>query len=260
MKKLLFGLIICCLSASVAQAQIYYKLAYQVGIPAGQMHRNIPKNAQGIVGELGLHMQGSPITFGWHWGLAMYAHQSTKELRVFDVGAQSRVLVDVNNYFTQSHFFVNYEFRQKKFFRPYASVGLGRSHFRTFMNISAETSTPDCPKPLETSFPLKDKVMHYMVGGGIKLELSPLLSMKAGKSFCLDFQMQHTRGGKVDYLTLRQTPTATPDATPVYAKFASQAKPEVIHPYYAGDTHTSRVRLFTFQIGLAYTGFLGSIE
>ena len=255
MKKLGLFLIVLFL-VNKLQAQIYTKLAYQVGIPFGQMHRNILKNAQGIAGELGLHFKNTPITFGWHWGIATYGHQNTKELRVFDVGAQSRVMVDVVNYYTQSQFFVNYEFRQKKFLRPYASVGLGRSHFRTLMTISAETSTMECPKPLETSFPLKDKVMHYMVGGGIKLELAPFLQMKAGKSFCLDFQVQHTRGGKVDYMTLRQTPTTTP----VYAKFASQAKPDVIPPYYAGDTHTSRVRLLTFQIGFSYTGFWGSVE
>jgi hypothetical protein len=262
MKKLLFSLIICCLSAPIAQAQIYSKLAYQVGVPLGQMNRNISKNAHGIAGELGLHFKNTPITLGWHWGIAGYGYSNTKELNVFAEGAQSNVLVEVGNYYTQSQFFVNYEFRQKKFLRPYLSAGLGRSHFRTFMTISAETSTEDCPKPLETGFPLKDKTMHYMVGGGVKLELAPFLGMQGGKSFCLDFQVQHTRGGKVEYLSLRKAPTATPtpDVVPVYARFASQAKPDVIHQYYAGDTHTSRVRLLTFQIGFSYIGSWGESE
>lgn len=260
MKKLLLGLIISCLSASVSQAQFYTKLAYQVAVPMGQMNQNIPKNASGIAGELGLHFINTPITIGWHYGVAGYGYSNTKELNVFAEGAQSNVLVEVGNFYTQSQFFVNYEFRQEKFFRPYLSAGLGRSHFRTFMTISAETSTEECPKPLETSFPLKDKVMHYMLGGGIKLELAHFLDMKAGKSFCLDFQVQHTRGGKVDYLTLRQTPNAQPDVAPVNVRFASQAKPDVIHQYYAGDRYTSPVRLLTFQIGLSYTGFWGETD
>jgi len=254
MNKILLSMIGLLLLAMNAQAQLYYRFAYQVSAPLAQMNQNIGKNAQGIVAELGVRIPKTPLTLGWHWGLAQYGYQQTKELHVFAQGAQSNVFVDVNNFFTQSHFFMRYDLPTKGIVSPYLSVGLGKSHFRTMLEIFAETSTPECPKPLETAFPLKDKVTHYMMAGGVKVELAKILRFGRGKSFCLDFQVQHTRGGEVTYMNVRKTPIVQPNTTPVYTKFASQAKPSVIHQYYAGNSYSSSVRLLTFQLGFSYTG------
>ncbi len=253
MHKIFLILMSLLLLAMNAHAQVYYRLAYQVSAPLAELKQNMSKNAQGVVAELGLRIPKTPLTLGWHWAIAQYGYQQTKELHVFAPGAQSNVFVNTNNYFTQSHFFVRYDLPSKGIIIPYLSVGLGRSNFRTMLRILAETSTPECPKPLEISFPLKDKVMHYMMAGGVKVELAKILSMR-GKSFCLDFQVQHTRGGEVEYMNVRKTPIVPQNTTPVYAKFASQAKPDVIHQYYTGNRYTSPVRLVTFQLGFLYIG------
>lgn len=252
MKKLCLFLVGCWLIALPTYAQVYGKLAYQKSVPLGDMGRQIQNNAHGIGLEVGLKVTNTPITLGWHWAVLGYGYQKTEELYVFSQGAQSLVAVEISNYFRQSHFFVHWDLRQKGWVRPYLSLGVGRSRFETKMNIEATTSTAECPKPIEQRSPSKDRVPHFMMGGGVKFDLTKVFFDGSDeRNLSLIIHFQHIRGRETEYLNVRQ-PNTTPQAQPVYTRFASQARPEVVYDYYAGNRYVSPVRLLTVQMGIAY--------
>lgn len=256
MKKLCLFLVGCWLIALPAYSQLFMRLAYQKSAPMGDMRRNIGSNAHGGGAEAGFVIPKTGFTVGWHWSVLSYATKRYEDLRVFSQGAQSKVLGGVTNYFTQSHLFVNYDIPTKGKWQPYLSTGIGTSRFQTIMTMEAETSTTECPKPLETRIPLRDRVLHYVMGGGIKFDYSEAVGVKDGSRFYIDFHFQHVRGGTTEYLNVREANIPPQNATPLNVKFASQERPEVVYDYYAGNKYSSPVRLLTFQIGFTYIGKL----
>jgi len=259
MKKIFYPLLILLLVqagfSSVSFAQFSVGAGYLNSQPSGLMNTYIQKASHGAFIEGLYQVPKTRISFGLNLSISSYGFNKRNDAYLFDNGYEGEVDVEISNSFTTSNLFVQYDLLPEGFIRPYVMVGVGLSKFWTDLEIldPREEFTSDCPKPVESTVLLKDRTTQFMMGGGLRFDLSYPIKSLSKDYLLFDIRLTYLGGGDVRYMNVNEPQiisNTTLKGENVNISFVSEAQPDIIHEYHAGKSYNSPLQLVNIQAGL----------
>ncbi len=243
-------------TAQLSFAQFSAGVGYLNSQPSGLMDTYIQKAAHGAYIEGLFTLPNTRLSIGLNLSFSGYGFEKRNDRYLFDNGYEGEVDVEISNNFGHSNLFLQYDLAPEGFAQPYVLLGVGLSKFWTDLEIldPREEFTSDCPKPVESAVLLKDRTTHFMLGAGLRFDLSRPIKSLSKDYLLFDIRVSYLGGGDVSYMNVDEPQLSGPSTVNIKGEnvvvdFVSEAQPDIIHEYHAGKSYGSPMQLVSIQAG-----------
>jgi hypothetical protein len=247
-------LLLTAISFSASSQQWKISGGYSLGVPQGEMKKNIPPTHNLQAGVL-YYLPGAlkNLAFGLETGIGIYANKRIEQ--TFQFSNNVAAVVPVN--YSSNVFNVNLQTRlnllkETKWVIPYLTLKGGLYNF--FSNITIEDPTdPGGCHALQRENIINDKTLYWSAGGGLQINPALFAKRKFLRNLSIDLSANTIRGGNISYINTKHLMDAQavndPEGKPLNVQFVNVSTQE-IHEHSVAQVYTSALRMLEFKAGV----------
>jgi hypothetical protein len=237
-----------------AQSQLKIFGGYSLGVPQGDMNKNIPPS-HGLHGGVFYFLPGAlkNLGFGLETGIGVYSNKRIEQ--TFQFSNNEAAIVPVN--YSSCVFNVNLQTRlnllkETKWIVPYVTLKGGLYNF--FSNVTIEDpNDPGGCHALQRENIINDKTLYWSAGGGLQINPALFAKTKYLRKLSIDLSVNTIRGGHISYINTRDLMDAQaindPEGKPLNVQFINVSTQE-IHEHSVAQVYTSALRLLDIKAGI----------
>lgn len=245
------------LAASCLSAQYSLSGHYSVGVPNGEMAKNI-----GLLHSFKFNVMRSlpgPLSraqLGVEMGIGTYASITKEQTFVFDNGSTTRTNVIYSSNVFQANLVSQVDILQKGHIIPYVKGHAGLAKFYSNVTVEDPKDADGC-QPMEKKSLIKDNTLSLGYGAGVRVALQKFCSKMSGHEW-IDFSVTRVSGGEVSYINTKRlkdhyhsdpgSPVDPKAGQPVVQRFIN-ATTNSIHEHQVAELFTSPLRMLEFKLG-----------
>ncbi len=253
--KLTSTLLFTCLIYTTASSQQWqFTTNYSLGLPKGQMGRNIQAVHSLNAGLLyRFPAQLKNFSVGLELGIGSYARKQVEQTFQFD-NMSSVVPVNYNsntfNASLQTRF--NFWDENKSLVVPYVVAKGGLYNFYSNVVVEDPTHIDGCVA-LDRKNIINDKIFYWSAGGGLQIDPDIFSKHRRAGNLKIDISAQTIRGGCIDYINTKHLMDAQevpePGGKQLTARFVN-AGTNRIHEHSVAQVYNSPLRFFEIRAGI----------
>ncbi len=238
------------------KAQIGLGFGYTYTQTYGEMQQNFGRNAHGIYFPAYVYIPKLRSYIGINYSYAGYGRLNNieKDYQFSNYYARD-VELSLSSKYSNYNLTYELELMRRYKVRPFVAASYGSTRFWTKLTVydPEEGYTSECPKPLEQEIIFDSPNPQTSATLGLRIVLGKEEHTEESRTgfFCIDLSITALRGGEVSYMSLKNNISNPSQGDDVTIKFASEARPEIVHPYYVGKVYTSPLKLLLIQAGLS---------
>jgi hypothetical protein len=262
MKKI-YSTILFSFFVLAVSAQSGLSLQYSLGLPEGDMNKNINAVHSFNAGyQYTFPWLKDRIMLGGELGIGAYANTSKMQDLRFPDGTGTTTMVHYNSNVFNSALFTKVKLFEDTRLNPYLSFKGGYSLF--FSNITVDDpEDPDDCAVLEHKNLMQDHSFYVAYGGGVLIDLASYKRKHARGLSYVDISINKTRGNNLDYINTKHLqshnhsdpnnppPIGDGKSEPLNIRFIN-LNSQVVHEHQVAEVYNSPLRLLDIRIGVVF--------
>lgn len=256
--KHILPIVLFLLAASSLPAQYSLSGHYSVGVPNGDMAKNI-----GLLHSIKFNVMRSlpgPLSraqLGVEMGIGTYASITKQQTFVFDDGSTTHTNVVYSSNVFQANLVSEIDILQKGRIIPYVKGNAGLAKFYSNVTVEDPADADGC-HPMEKKSLVKDNTLSLGYGAGVRVALKSFCSKMTDAQQWLDFSVTRVSGGEVSYINTKRlkdhyhsdpgAPVDPKAGQPVVQRFINVST-NSIHEHQVAELYTSPLKMLEFKLG-----------